>query len=188
MRLIPGSIVRFTYRFHTGAPPEELTDDQKEVMILNANFQGKAHAIDLKRLTAAEREVLTLIFNPESKGKTHPIPLVNDIMRRMDPVRDVKNPISFYSKFVKVFLKDKDAYRTYYPRKMRGITVVVQSSVQGKVTHVSNARPLFHRVESKPGQRASVPSQKTEPSSKVPNRLELLKQRHAALKSKPEKK
>lgn len=186
MRLIPGSVIRFTYRFHTGAPPEELTDDSKEVMILNANFQGKAHGIDLRRLTAAEREVLTVIFDPESKGKVHPLPLVNDVLRRMDPVRDVRNPISFYAKFVKVFLRNKDAYRTYYPRRMRGVTVVVQSHVQGKVTHVSNARPLFHRVESKQGQKPTVPTQKTQVPA--PSRLDMLKQRHAAMKSKLDKK
>ncbi len=159
MKFAPGQVVRFTYRFHMGAGPEEPTDDHKEVLVLNPNFQGKLHAIDMKRLTAAEREVLLAIFDPAWKGKRHRLPLVNDINRRMDVLQEVKSPYAFYNKFVKVFLRNKDAYRTYFPVVMVNSSIVKQTEVEGKPKPY-NPKPLFHAVKSKPGQKATVPTQK----------------------------
>ncbi len=163
----PGQILRFTYHSHIGAGTEEVADAFKEVLVLHPNWLGKMHAIDLKRLTPAEREVLDAIFTPENRGKPHRIPLVNDILRRMNPIDEIKNPVSFYSKFVKVFLRNKDAYRTYYPKRMLSVTIAKVTSVTGKVI---NPKPLFHKVESTP---------------QAKNRLELLKQRHQATQTKP---
>lgn len=143
-RLDPGLILRFTYNH---AVIDEATGDRyKEVMVLNPNFGGMMHAIDMKRLTQAEREVLTAIFDPASKGKHHHLALVNDVLRRMDPIEEVKNPMSFYQKFVKVFLKNKDAYRKYEHGRIINATIVKESAVIGGVT---NPTPVFHKVESK---------------------------------------
>lgn len=172
MKYLPGQTLRFTYRFHTGALPGETGDDFKEVMVLHPTWQGKLHGIDLKRLTAAERETLSAIFDPDQKEKQHRFPLVNDILRRMDPISDIKNPVSFYSKFVKVFLRNKDAYRTYYPGHMLNVTIAEQTKVAGTVT---NPTPLFHKVESKATtqqQQQVKPIQQTQVS-----RMDLLKQR-----------
>lgn len=127
---------------------DEATGDRfKEVFVLNPNWMGKMHGIDMKRLTAAEREVIQAVFDPRTKKGLHRIPLVNDVLRRMNPLVEVKNPQSFYQKFVKVFLRNKDAYRQYEIPRMLTVTVVKQTSVQGGVM---NPKPLFHKVESKP--------------------------------------
>lgn len=151
-RFKPGQKIRFTYRDVT----EDSLSRFKEVLVLHPMWQRKMHAIDLKRLTQAERVVLDQIMDPEQKSKTSSISLVNDILRRMNPVEDIKNPVSFYSKFVKVFLRDKDAYRTYYPQKMSGVVVSRPTNVQGQVV---NPKPLFKKVETKAPSKPSEPSQ-----------------------------
>lgn len=188
----PGQIVKFTYR-DIGLETESRF---KEVLILHPGWQGRVHAIDLGRLTPAEREVLFEIMAPGAKGKKHNIPLVSDILNRMNPVEDIKNPVSFYAKFVKVFLRNKDAYRQYYPRKMSGVVVVKQSMVKGGVT---NPKPLFHNTETKAptkpttptpvtakgkGQpakkattaKAATPSKAAQPAKKPMSRLDLIRQ------------
>lgn len=173
-----GAFVRFTYRFHTGATADETKDDYKEVLVLHPGWQGRMHGIDLKRLTAAERAVLTLIFDPKSKGKKHGIPLVDDILLRMNPVEDVKNPVSFYQKFVKVFIRNKDVYRTYYPNWMKAVSVIRKSRVDGNVI---NPKPLFKTVNAKSPASSGTPFKPTK-ISPPPGRLELLKQRHELMK------
>jgi hypothetical protein len=168
----PGEIIRFTYHSHLGIKPDEPKDDFKEVLVLHPGWQGKVHAIDLKRLTMAEREVLDAVFDPKTKEHPHRMPLVNDIVRRMDPIEEIKNPVSFYSKFVRVFLRNKDAYRTYEPRRMLSVTVVKGTAVTGKVI---NPNPLFSKIESKPTQ-PTKPEETTKTVSSQ-DRLALLKKR-----------
>ena len=112
-----GDVVRFTYAHQV---IDEASGDQfKEVFVLNPEYEGTMHAIDLKRLTEAQRMVIKMIMDPEVYrnvkvwGKNTKIVLVNDICRRMNPLEEIKNPQSFYYKFVKRFLKDIDAYRVY---------------------------------------------------------------------------
>ena len=156
-------MVKFTYRgLREGADP---VDAFKEVLVLHPNWQGKMHGLDLKRMTPAEKEVLDAVMDPAQKGQKHRLPLVNDILRRMDPVQEIKNPVSFYSKFVKVFIRNKDVYRTYYPTAMLSVVISKQTSVVGKVV---NPKPLFHKVESKPQQ---------------PDRLAAIKARAEGLRS-----
>ena len=129
-----GTFIRFTY---TGA---KTLDNQKEVLVLHPNWMGEVHAIDLMRLTQAEREVLRAILDPKTK-RPHKLPLVNDVLNRMTPWEDIKNPVSFYSQFVKPFLRNKDAYRRYLPERMSGITVVEDIDVSG--APIAPAKPLF---------------------------------------------
>ena len=129
-----GAIIRFTYS-------SSKTDRFKEVLVLHPSWNGKCHAIDMKRLTAAEREVLAVIMDPTMRGKRHHLPLVNDILTRMDPTVLIRNPTSFYNQFVKEFLKNKDAYRTYYPRKMTGIQKIKASKIAA-APGIGN-KPLF---------------------------------------------
>lgn len=154
-RYKPAQTIRFTYN-HPHEGIDEATGDKfKEVFVLNPLWGGMLHAIDLKRLTEAERVVLQEVFNPDNigLGKKHKLPLVNDILRRMNPIKEVKNPHSFYFKFVKQFLKNKDAYRKYEPIRMLNVTIVRQTKVKGNVV---NPKPLFHKVESKPPDQAKL--------------------------------
>jgi len=131
-----GSTIRFTYtKVH-------IQDRFKEILVLNPSSKGIVHGIDLKRLTVAEREVLRAILDPANKKKRHKLPLVNDILSRMNPSEDIKNPIGFYQKFIKVFLRNVDAYRKYNPSFMMNVTTVDMSKVKGHI----NANPLFKKI------------------------------------------
>lgn len=155
-----GQFVRFTYN----RPPEAMDkfsgDRHKEVFVLNPQWLGEMHGLDLKRLTVAEREVLVEIFHPSMKAGKSKLPLVNDILRRMDPRREITNPMSFYQKFVKPFMNGKDVYRKYKPARMQNVTVSRQSTVLGRVT---NPKPLFHKTETQP--QATPFKPKTSPGS-----------------------
>ena len=158
-RFEPGQIIRFTY----GTPnDDDVSDRFKEIFVLNGNYLGKVHGLDLKLLSPADREVLSLIMDPKSKGQTHRIALVNDILNRMDPLEEIKNPVSFYAKFVRPFVRGKDVYRSYWQQKMMNPTVVQPSQVTGAAhgTAVAvNPKPLFHAISPKTGE-APAASQK----------------------------
>lgn len=143
-----GDFIRFHYThagFKRNRTPGDLHDPNKEVWVLNPNWGGKLHGIDLARITPAEKDVLRQIMDPKVKsGETPPrYPLVGDIVRRLDPIEDIKNPASFYQRFVKPFLRNKDAYRQYWLTLMSGIQVVEPSSSGGSLT--TNPNPLFKK-------------------------------------------
>ena len=155
MRFDPGDIVRFTYQHQD---VDASTGDKfKEILVLNPNWGNKIHGIDLKRLSPAEREVLETVLDPEQKDKPHRIQLVNDIKRRMDPLELIRNPVVFYTKFVKPFLRQKDAYRTYIPKLMTGVTKVKDASIKTGKSPVPH--PLFgpKQTSQQPGQQTSQP-------------------------------
>lgn len=144
----PGDVVRFTYA-HL-AEDEASGDQFKEVFVLNPEWDGEMHGIDLKRLTEAQRLVVQMVMDPAvyqnvKRGKNTKIVLVNDICRRMNPLEEIKNPQSFYYKFVKRFLKDIDAYRRYDKRNMSAMSIVHISEVKGQAI---NPKSVFHKVES----------------------------------------
>lgn len=184
MRYEPGQILRFTYNHE--ATDEDTGDRFKEVLVLHPGWQGKMHAIDLKRLTAAERGVLKAILDPKVRtkvksGKPHRFPLVNDIVKRMNPLEEIKNPVSFYTRFVKVFLRNKDAYRQYHPHRMINITIVKQTDVTGKIT---NPNPLFHKVETKKPEAPKSPVGGANQPKAAQSRMDMIKARQAALAKK----
>ena len=135
----PGDIVRFTY--HSEDSPAGSANVYKEVFVLHPQWQGKVHGLDMKRMTEAERVVLRVIMDPSSENmSSHRIPLINDVLKRMDPPELIKNPVSFYNQFVKPFIRNKDVYRTYFPMVMTGVQVVTKTEVEG---NVFNPKPLF---------------------------------------------
>lgn len=211
-RFSAGQVVKFTYRWHTGVQEGEITNDHKEVFVLHPSWQGKMQGIDMKRMTVAERQVLLDVFNSEIQqsvraGKPHRIPLVTDIIRRMDPSTEIGNPVSFYVKFVKPFIQGKDVYRTYFPRRMWNVTVVHQNDAP--VVPVTDPKPMFKKMATKADRDVLKAREKeerqqqnmgayqramktkgqlggaTKPASKESDRarrLDLIKARQAALK------
>lgn len=154
----PGQFIRFTYMVHRApvrpgsiAPPP--SDPRKEVMVLNPNWNGKMHGIDLRRVTPAEVQVLRAIMDPKNKqafDQTGQLPqgaptypLIIDVFRRMDPQQLIRNPLAFYGQFVKPFIRDKDCYRQYWHQYMSGIQVIRESQVRGAVF---NPKPLFKKI------------------------------------------
>jgi hypothetical protein len=159
-RFEPGQIVRFTYDHPA---EDEVTDRYKEVFVLNGNHLGKIHGLDMKLLTPADREVLQLLMDPDSKGKVHRIPIVNDILKRMDPLVEIKNPVAFYAKFVRPFLHGRDVYRSYWQQRMKSPTVVEKSQVTGAAQGTAvaaNPKPLFHSVSPKKDGAPAAPAKK----------------------------
>jgi len=128
-----GDIIRFTYISSS-------TNKFKEAFVIHNNWQGKVHAIDMKLLTVAEREVLKTVMDPKAKGKTHRFPLINDILTRMDPSTLIENPVGFYNQLIKPFIRNKNVYRTYFPQKMTGIQIIDAKDVQAPST---GFKPLF---------------------------------------------
>lgn len=135
-----GSFIKFFYR----APTTQ--DPNKEVFVLHPNWQGEVHGIDLKRVTPAQRDVLQIIMDPEARknpAQATKYPLVQDILRRMPaPEDEIKNPLSFYQRFVKPFMNRADVYRKYNTGYMFNVQVLKESKVQGAVM---NPKPLFKR-------------------------------------------
>lgn len=131
---------------------EPPSDPSKQAMILHPNWNNKVHAVDLSRITPAEIQVLQAVMDPNVKAQVDqgvwPIegvpnyPLIRDILRRMNPVELIKNPIAFYQQFVKPFIRNKDCYRVYWPQYMFGLQVMAESKVKGPVV---NPRPLFRK-------------------------------------------
>ena len=205
-----GEIIRFSYNHpvvdaNTGGR-------EKYILVLNPNYRGKLHGIDLARLTDAERKVLKAILDPmnivapaakapvnqvlptpDKVAPAKPPPgtvktlhgkatnmsqmspekkaemlalygspaqkaqakdikwaqhqsLVKDVLKRMNPLQEIKNPVVFYVKFVRQFLHGKDAYRQYWPNLMLNVTIEKKSDVTGKVI---NPKPLFKKPEAK---------------------------------------
>jgi hypothetical protein len=88
----------------------------------------------------------------------------------MDPIELIRNPMVFYTKFVKPFLRTKDAYRTYVPALMSGVTKVQDASIKTGKKPVEN--PLFGP---KPTQQAA--QQQTAPKALSP--IDIMKQNAA---------
>jgi hypothetical protein len=182
------------------SPPESPGERFKEIMILNPKWQGKAHGIDLKVLTPAQREVLDALFDPEKVGEPHRLPLVEDIRKRMDVLEEIKNPVSFYAKLVKpLLLTLGDCYRTYWPARMSGVTVVQRSAVRGdakdptpelakRTVGIEPSRSFLKANRPRADLKAAEERAKQgQEGTKPVDRLELIRQRQAALKAEKER-
>lgn len=145
MSHVPGTIIRFTY-----VSEHSEGDRFKEVMVLHPLWMGKLHGLDMRRMTEAERTVLEAIFDPDAdRSRPHRLPLVNDILRRMDPLQEAKNPVTFYARMVKPFLRTAgDVYRTYFPTRMLGVVTVKHSGMHGQIRDQKSLfkAPLFKKV------------------------------------------
>lgn len=167
MKFKSGQIIRFTYKHQ--AVDNATGDKFKEVLVLHPFWNNKLHGVDLKRLSPAERKVLEIVMDPEQNKKPSRVPLINNIMKRMDPSVLVNNPVAFYSQFVKPFLNRKEAYRTYIPHNMTGVTV--QKNVQISGAPKQPEKPLFGK---KPGE--VEPQKPAEPSTTGMTPIDIMQQ------------
>lgn len=148
----PGDFIAFHYT-HVGKKRNravgDLHDPDKEVFVLNPLWQGTMHGIDLARVTPAERDVLRQIMDPKVKSGETPAkyPLVSDILNRFDPLELIGQPMVFYTRFVKPFIRYKDCYRRYFPQHMSGVRVIEQSSGGSAMPTNPNpmGQPLFKK-------------------------------------------
>lgn len=152
-RLPDGRVVQELVPAKAAPPPPPPRDPAKEVFVLHPNFRNQMHAIDMKRLTPAEGQIVKAFMDPAVKAAVDagqwPVPnapnysLLRDILRRTDPTELIKQPMAFYAQLVKPFIRQSDAYRRYDPRFISNVRVVQESKVVG---HVTNAAPLFKKV------------------------------------------
>lgn len=141
-----GDIIKFTY---TG---NYTNSNFKEVLVVHPLWNGLTHAIDLAVLTEAERMVIRVVMDPKTKrtkeGRQKAatlgvrIPLIQNILRRMDPAMMTANPLSLYRRFIVPFLGNKNAYRTYTPSKMSAVQIIRYEDVSSSPS-TNNAKPLF---------------------------------------------
>lgn len=148
-----GTVKQIVQTVRSAAPPPPMSDKSKEAFILHPNWNNKVHAVDTGRITPAEIQVLQAVMDPNVKAQVDtgvwPIegvpayPLIRDILRRMDPAELIKNPLAFYTRLIKPFIRATDCYRQYWPNYMSGLTVIAESQVKGPMT---NPKPLFTKV------------------------------------------
>jgi hypothetical protein len=153
VRLPDGTTQLVNQRYRVPAPPEPPSDPSKQAFILHPNWHNKVHAIDLGRISPAEIQVLQAVMDPNVKAQADqgvwPIqgvpnyPLIRDILRRVDPVELIKNPLAFYQQLIKPFIRDKDCYRQYWPQYMFSLKVMAESHVKGPLV---NPKPLFKKI------------------------------------------
>ena len=138
----PGDIIRFTYKHQS--VDDQTGDPNKEVLVLSFGYQNKLHGVDLKRLAPRERKILEFLLDPEMKNAQSNIALVNMIRKRMNPIEEIGNPMTFYANFIKKFLNGKDAYRVYIPKLMSGVSKIKNAKIgTGKKP---TDKPLFGQV------------------------------------------
>ena len=159
-RFEAGQFITFTYnppakqaKPRPGMPLPPVSDKTKQILVLHPSWHNKIHGIDMARISPAEQQVLRAVMDPKVKAAIDagqwPVPgappysLLRDILTRMDPNELIKNPLAFYQRLVKPFIRDKDCYRQYWPQYVFGVKVVQESAAQGPPT---NPKPLFKKV------------------------------------------
>jgi len=149
----PDGSVRTVEVLQQPKPVKPPSNPMKDVFVLHPHWNNKVHGLDLARVTPAEQQVLKAIMDPKTAATVKqghwPVegvpnyPLIRDVCMRMDPTELIKNPLAFYQRFVKPFIRDKDCYRQYWPNYMYGLQVVKETQVKGPVM---NPKPLFKKV------------------------------------------
>lgn len=155
------------------SPATGRTQTYKYVLVLAALHDGKMHGLDLGTLTEAQRDVVRTLFDPDHKPKQQ-YPLVNNVVKQMDVINEIKNPVGFYHKFVKPFLSIAgDVYRTYIPAKMSGVQIIEKV---GQQSEFNNRRMLQNPPETGESQPMATRGRKPTPfSSQAPNKGPLFK-------------
>lgn len=111
-----GQIISFK---HEG---KRVTDPNPHVLILNPNWAGKLHGLNLNRLSENAIKKLTDKFKKPSgfKGMLLKIPGIKKLVDYADPL----NGNEFYTNVVKADPELKKAYRTYLLNKVNGANVI----------------------------------------------------------------
>ena len=117
MRVVPGSIIRFTYS------GKEVTDSRPLVLVLNPRWRGKLHGLNLNYLKEPILKRLWTMVQETVQGKIERL-----IKLRLPLLKpDIGNPYSFYHTRLKRFLKGRpntNAYRTYNYKNVGGVRVI----------------------------------------------------------------
>jgi len=120
-----GDIITFTYpdaKCHEGH--EHQHDPYPQVLVLHNNWGGNVHGMNFNNLSQQEINYLTALVDPVFAEEI----VKKDMRIRQELLRltnlDVTNPLDFFNRFIKGFVRQYDSYRRYNPKKMINVRVV----------------------------------------------------------------
>ena len=119
MKIVPGSIIRFSYS------GKEVNDSRPLVLVLNPRWQGKLHGLNISYLRESNLKQLLQLVKETAQGR------IKRLLKLRLPLlsADIGDPKKFYHSRLKGFLKSKlgktsAAYRLYISSNISGVRIV----------------------------------------------------------------
>ena len=115
MKIVPGSIIRFSYS------GKEVNDSRPLVLVLNPRWRGKLHGLNISYLKESNLKQLLELVKETAQGR------IKRLLKLRLPLlkADIGNPMSFYHSRLKSFLNGKpDCYRTYNYGGIGGVRII----------------------------------------------------------------
>tara|TARA_B100000131_G_scaffold306091_1_gene332797 strand:+ start:381 stop:839 length:459 start_codon:yes stop_codon:yes gene_type:complete len=115
MKIVPGSIIRFSYS------GKEVNDNRPLVLVLNPRYRGYLHGLNVSYLTESNLKQLLNLMRETTQGR------IKRLLKLRLPLlkADIGDPYKFYHSRLKSYLKGKpDCYRTYKYNGIGGIRII----------------------------------------------------------------
>ena len=118
-KIVPGSIVRFSYG------GKKVTDSKPLVLVLHPRFRGKLHGLNIGYIPESVLQGLWKLVQETVQGKVQRL-----IKLRLPLLKaDIGNPKQFYWSRLRGFLRSKmgstaECYRTYNTSSIGGVRLV----------------------------------------------------------------
>ena len=115
MKIVPGSIIRFSYS------GKEVNDSRPLVLVLNPRWQGKLHGLNISYLRESNLKQLLQLVKETAQGR------IKRLLKLRLPLlsADIGDPKKFYHSRLKSFLVGKpDCYRTYNSGGIGGVRII----------------------------------------------------------------
>tara|TARA_B100000287_G_scaffold277967_1_gene261890 strand:+ start:3621 stop:4073 length:453 start_codon:yes stop_codon:yes gene_type:complete len=115
MKIVPGSIIRFSYN------GKEVNDSRPLVLVLNPRYRGKLHGLNISYLTESNLKQLLNLVKETAQGRIKRL-----LSLRLPLLKaDIGDPYKFYHSRLKGFLRGKpDSYRTYKYGGIGGVRII----------------------------------------------------------------
>ena len=115
MKIVPGSIIRFSYS------GKEVNDSRPLVLVLNPRWRGKLHGLNISYLKESNLKQLLNLIKETTQGR------IKRLLKLRLPLlkADIGDPNKFYHSRLKSFLVGKpDCYRTYTYSGIGGVRII----------------------------------------------------------------
>jgi len=115
MKIVPGSIIRFSYS------GKEVNDSRPLVLVLNPRYKGKLHGLNVSYLTESNLRKLLGLMRETTQGR------IKRLLKLRLPLlkADIGDPYRFYHSRLRSFLTGKpDCYRTYKYNGIGGVRII----------------------------------------------------------------
>jgi hypothetical protein len=96
---------------------------------------AKVHGLNLNVFSEYELAVIYSVLNPDLVARYEKTkPQIAHYVRSLHQTvikqgLDIENPLDFYTKFIRQFVKSSDGYRLYFPEKMVNVKVITKREV-----------------------------------------------------------